>query len=264
MNSTAAVQRPARANFLLPALGAVMLVSTPLFVWQVVLQDLNETTALLYTRYTAHISFLFFLTVFLAKPFQVLRPSTFTSRWLKNRRDLGLAFALAHTIHMGAIILNYRVQDLWFSIDDGAALAIYFFLGLMVVTSNKMSARRLGKIWKWIHKVGLYALFAGFFVTYLGRTLDHDALLEGDLVPEFFYVCFVANDCQSCVVDTYRSFLESSLQIVGLFIFPCTKLFNDLQMHPINCRRKTGERFKIFAHVTLLAKAVLQTNFCQT
>ena len=188
MNTATLTNRPLQSGFLMLALGAVLLISVPLVIWQIVLPGVDETTALLYTRYTARVSFLFFLPVFTGRALQVLFTSGFTRQLVRRRRQLGLAFALAHGIHMLAIMLLYVTEDRWFSAEDGAALFIYFMLGLMVITSNTFSVRRLGRGWKWLHKFGMYALFVGFFATYLGRVTDYDARIEGGAIAEHLWV----------------------------------------------------------------------------
>ena len=191
MNTATIVNRPIESGFLMLALGAVLVVSIPLAVWQIVIPGVDETTALLYTRYTARISFLFFLPVFTGKALQTLFANAFTRQLVRRRRQLGLAFALAHGIHMMAIILLYKTQDRWFTTEDGAALFIYLMLGAMVITSNTFSVRRLGKAWKWLHKFGMYALFVGFFATYLGRVTEYDARIESGAIVEYFWIYVV-------------------------------------------------------------------------
>ncbi|MFT5013978.1 MAG: sulfoxide reductase heme-binding subunit YedZ [Patiriisocius sp.] len=198
MNTATVTNRPLQADFLLIALGSVLVISIPLAIWQIALPGIDESTALLYTRYTARVSFLFFLPVFTGKALQVLLPGPITSQLVRRRRHLGLAFALAHGIHMGAIILLYVTQDRWFTLDDGAALFIYLMLGLMVITSNTFSVRRLGRGWKWLHKFGMYALFVGFFATYLGRVVEYDAQIENDSVAEYFWVYVLLLTTVSC------------------------------------------------------------------
>src|SRR5262249_51404182 len=58
---------------------------------------------LLAARYTARVSFLLFLPVYCASSWHRLRPGPASRAVLANRRSLGLAFASAHTVHLGAL-----------------------------------------------------------------------------------------------------------------------------------------------------------------
>ena len=72
-------------------------------------------------------------------------------------------------VHMGAILMLHDQQNRSFTVDDAAALIIYSLLVLQIITSNDYSMKILGKVWKYLHKIAIYAVFIGFFVTYLGR-----------------------------------------------------------------------------------------------
>ena len=70
---------------------------------------------------------------------------------------------------MVAILMVHDERRTWFTADDAAALAIYSLLALQIATSNHWSVRALGRGWRALHWVATYAIFTGFFVTYLGR-----------------------------------------------------------------------------------------------
>ena len=114
------------------------------------------------TRYTARVSFLFFLPVFtLSALSHFLRhPAVLALR--PRRRQLGITFGIAHLCHFGAILLFHQHQGTWFTADDSAALFIYALLGVQVATSNTPAARALGKLWRPTHWVASYALLWAF------------------------------------------------------------------------------------------------------
>lgn len=118
---------------------------------------------------------MFFLPVFAVSSIHALAPSAISRSLMKKRRQLGLAFALAHTIHLAAIVVYFNQVSQWFVAEDIPALAIYFFIGLMAITSNSISVRRLKSGWKVVHWIGLYGVFVGYFVTYLGRVQGYDS-----------------------------------------------------------------------------------------
>lgn len=141
------------------ALGSVAAFDTAQEIWQHV------------TRYTARFSFLIFVTVFASAALATLFPSDMT-RWMRrNRRYTGLSFALAHFLHLIAIIGLYTTLDetpgLVTLIGGGLA---YVFIAAMAATSNDWSVRKLGpKNWRRLHLVGLYYVWAIFMNSYVGR-----------------------------------------------------------------------------------------------
>ena len=122
-------------------------------------------------RYTARFSFFCFLPVYVASAWQRLAPSR-VSRWvMKNRRSLGLAFATAHTVHLGALITFSTMAEtapgLTSLIGGGGAYVMMF---AMVATSNDAAVRRLGaRNWQRLHRVGVHWLWFIFAFSYAGR-----------------------------------------------------------------------------------------------
>jgi DMSO/TMAO reductase YedYZ heme-binding membrane subunit len=138
-------------------------------------------------RYTARFSFPIFVLAFVASSWNRLAPSPASRFVMRRRRALGLAFATAHTIHLGALV-TYNVlagttPGLAALVGGGGAYALMF---AMVITSNDASVRRLGHNWVRLHKVGIYWLWFVFTASYGGRTF-------GDK-PEFapFFALLVA------------------------------------------------------------------------
>ncbi len=115
------------------ALGSLAAFDTAPEIWQHI------------TRYTARLSFLIFVIVFASGALAALFPSA-TTRWLRrNRRYTGLSFALAHFLHLIAIIGLFvtieEVPELITIIGGGGA---YVFIAAMALTSNDWSVRKLG------------------------------------------------------------------------------------------------------------------------
>lgn len=108
----------------------------------------------------------------------------------------GLAFALAHGIHLFAIVLHFNAIDAWYTPEDIPALLIYLFIGVMAVTSNSFSVKTLGTGWRVIHKIGLYGIFVGFFYIYLGRIQSHGTY-ESDIASDLwlYMVLFLLVTC---------------------------------------------------------------------
>jgi len=121
------------------------------------------------SRLTARLTFLFFIAAYLARPlWQRFRWGP--ARWaLANRRWLGLAAALSHSVHLGYVVAYRGVvpeNDDWVTlIFGGAGFLLFWILG---ITSNDSSVQTLGTRWRWLHRGGIHYLWFIFIVTYAG------------------------------------------------------------------------------------------------
>jgi methionine sulfoxide reductase heme-binding subunit len=151
----------------------VTLVALLLLGWVWLKYDQNVEAARTITRLTARMSMIIFLFVFSASSWHRISPGEWSATLLKNRRRLGLTFAYSHTIHLVCIVTYFllvgsRPALSTLVVGGGAYVAMY----LMAVTSNDRSVSKLGaRNWKRIHRIGIYYLWAVFFLTYLTRSL---------------------------------------------------------------------------------------------
>ena len=132
---------------------------------------------LLWTRYSAHLAFLFLLLAFSASTLKAVVNNAQTLRLVRYRRQLGLGFATAHTFHLVALIL-YLSNLEGYSIDTSVAVAGFGYVvtALLAATSNDYSVKRLGPArWKQLHTVGISILMLYFFVAFSGRLLTNFA-----------------------------------------------------------------------------------------
>jgi DMSO/TMAO reductase YedYZ heme-binding membrane subunit len=134
----------------------------------------GEDATRLVIRQTARISVLFFSAAFAASSLLRLWPAPW-SRWMmRNRRWLGLSFALSHLVHLTAILILARIAsnlvvDTATLIGGGLA---YVFIALLAATSFDGAVRRLGvRTWRGLHKSGMYYIWALFTFSYLPRAL---------------------------------------------------------------------------------------------
>ncbi len=157
-----------RAYWLFPATlaGTALIAALSFGIWGMGSDGLQH-----FTRYTARFAFLIFIVAFSAGALAQLFPSDRT-RWLRrNRRYIGLSFALAHFIHLGALtgffISIGETPDIVTIVGGGLA---YIFISLMALTSNDWSVKKLGPVvWRRLHLVGSYYIWAIFMNSYLGR-----------------------------------------------------------------------------------------------
>ena len=130
--------------------------SPPLEKWQ------------LWARYTARLSFFLFLASYLASPIYQLTQNKGADWLRRNRRNAGLSFALAHTIHLFAltaflVIAKQPADPGTLIVGGGAYLAMF----AMAATSNDAAIRALGRVnWRRLHKFGAHYLALVFAITY--------------------------------------------------------------------------------------------------
>lgn len=126
-------------------------------------------------RITAKLSLILFLLAFSASALQKLFNTKLTLLLLRNRRYLGLSFAVSHTFHLLFIVLLQLYFDAhnfdergWLTVSGGAIA--YVFLYLMSFTSTDMMVSKMGTVkWKLLHTIGSYYIIAVFSVSYLPR-----------------------------------------------------------------------------------------------
>ena len=140
---------------------------------------------LLAARFTARLSFPLFLLVFVSTPWNQLAPSAASRFVAKRRRSFGLAFATAHTIHLGALatylhVIGEHPAPQRLAVGGAAYLGMF----LMVATSNDASVRALGRRWRTLHRTGLYLLWFVFAFTYTNRVVSRGA----EYVPQLVLV----------------------------------------------------------------------------
>ena len=141
-----------------------------------------------FARYTARLSFLLFLLPFLAGSLGHWVQSEFTRALRLHRRSLGLGFAFAHFVHLAALISFFVMsgEDVATATLTGGGLG-YVFVALLALTSNDASARRLGRGWAWLHRIGVYYIWFIFAFTYFTR-LPKPAMPE----PRWIYAILFA------------------------------------------------------------------------
>jgi methionine sulfoxide reductase heme-binding subunit len=143
----------------------------------------REEQWLLATRYTARFSFPVFLLAFTASALRRFFPGEGTRALVRERRGLGLSFAAAHTVHLGALVIYNvvagRTPNLVTLAGGGVA---YLAMYLMALTSNDWSVRRLGKNWGRLHTFGAYWIWGIFSFTYGTRVASGKLFFLPELV----------------------------------------------------------------------------------
>ena len=123
-------------------------------------------------RVTARSSVLLFLLAFTASAAARHWPGPWSSWQLRNRRYLGLAFAVSHAIHLAAIVAFAKLDPTGFQgatslgnfISGGLG---YLFIAALSFTSFNAAVAWLGpKLWGRLHLVGVYYIWISFVVTF--------------------------------------------------------------------------------------------------
>jgi sulfoxide reductase heme-binding subunit YedZ len=137
----------------------------------------SEESVRIVIRWTAKIAVVLFAAAFSASSLRVFWRSDATRFLLLNRRRLGLSFALAHTVHLIALMALGVAFPSPF-LDDLSIVTLvggggaYVFMFAMAATSNDASVRRLGLVrWRRLHTVGGWYIWAIFTQSYVPRAL---------------------------------------------------------------------------------------------
>jgi sulfoxide reductase heme-binding subunit YedZ len=130
-------------------------------------------------RATARTSLVLFVLAFTASAMVGLLPSEATRWQRRNRRYLGVSFAVSHLIHLVAIVslawldraLFWKLTNLGTIVLAGAA---YLFIAAMAATSFDRTAAWLGpRKWRLLHLVGGWYIWISFAVA-IGKRVPID------------------------------------------------------------------------------------------
>lgn len=143
-------------------------------------------------RATARSSFALFLLAFTASAAYHFWPNAWTRWQLRNRRYLGVSFAVSHGVHLLAIFALGRIAPAELAAEANAVTWIfggiaYVFIALMTATSFDSTARLISpRAWSTLHTVGGYYIWLVFANSYLSRA----AVIPG-YIPVAVLVVFI-------------------------------------------------------------------------
>ena len=139
-------------------------------------------------RFTARSSLLLFCLAFSAAALARLWPNAWTSWQKRNRRYLGLGFAVSHAIHAVAIMAFAGMDPAGFAAATSAASYVfggigYGFIIAMSATSFDRAAALIGpRAWRALHLVAGYYLWLQFMVSF-GKRVPAMPLYAAFLLP---------------------------------------------------------------------------------
>ena len=126
-------------------------------------------------RMTARSSFALFSLAFTASSAYYFWPNAWTRWQLRNRRYLGVSFAVSHFVHLLAIMALARIAPAELAAEANAITWIfgglaYVFIALMTATSFDSTAKLISpRAWSMLHTVGAYYIWFIFANSYLSR-----------------------------------------------------------------------------------------------
>lgn len=139
-------------------------------------------------RFTARSSLLLFCMAFSAAALARLWPNSSTRWQRRNRRYLGLSFAVSHAIHAVAIVAFARMDPAGFAQATSPASYIFGGIGYAVITAmsatsfDRMAALVGSRAWRALHLVGGYYLWFQFMVSF-GKRVPAMPLYAAFLIP---------------------------------------------------------------------------------
>jgi DMSO/TMAO reductase YedYZ heme-binding membrane subunit len=153
-------------------LGLMSLALTILTLWMAAMRGFEVDGIRLAIRFTARTSLFFFCLAFMASALARLWPNAWTRWQLRNRRYLGLSFAVSHGLHAIAIVAFAIMSPSEFAAATSPASFIfggigYAFIIAMAATSFDRTAAAIGpRAWRVLHTAGVYYLWFQFMVSF--------------------------------------------------------------------------------------------------
>jgi DMSO/TMAO reductase YedYZ heme-binding membrane subunit len=159
-----------------------------LSVWIASMRQFEVEGVRMVIRFTARSSLLLFCLAFSAAALARLWPNAWTRWQRRNRRYLGLSFAVSHAIHAIAIVAFANMDPAGFAQATSAASYIFGGIGYgaiiaMSATSFDRTAALIGpRAWRALHLVGGYYLWFQFMVSF-GMRVPAMPLYAAFLIP---------------------------------------------------------------------------------
>ena len=145
----------------------------------------------------------FIYLVVAASSVKILFPGVFSAWWMRNRKYIGLVFAVGMAWQAAFIFMlstfhrDYYFSDVYYFRDEVEGSVGYIFLVAMVITSFEFARKRVNHAqWKLIQKGGIYFLWAYPFSVYWWN-LFYYPYVDGYSNPElhdylFYWAGFLA------------------------------------------------------------------------
>ncbi|MBI5858049.1 MAG: hypothetical protein HZB42_10440 [Sphingobacteriales bacterium] len=173
------------------------------------LNGFDETTLRTTVRLTARFSGLLFSIAFIASSLHLLLHNPFSQWMLKNRRYIGVSFALVHLIHLGLIIslqmvFKTVIPNTQLITMVGGGIAYVFVVAMLLTSFSRFADRLSKKKWKLLHTVGGYWIWAVFLFSYIKRLRD-----------DYIYIVLAVFFVAVLLIRLYKKRLKQSSLAAG-------------------------------------------------
>jgi hypothetical protein len=159
--------------------GVLSLLLTAMALYLLSVQGWDAEGIRLVIRATARTSLVLFVLAFTASAMVELLPNEATRWQRRNRRYLGVSFAVSHLIHLIAILSLASIdQALFWKLTNINTIVLagtaYLFIAAMAATSFDRSAAWLGpRKWRLLHLLGGWYIWISFAVA-VGKRVPLD------------------------------------------------------------------------------------------
>ena len=159
--------------------GVLSLLLVAMTAWFLVSHGGDVEGLRLAIRATARTSLVLFVMAFTASALADLLPNEATRWQRRNRRYLGVSFAVSHFIHLGVILALASVdRALFWKLTNISTIVLagsaYLFIAAMAATSFDRTAAWLGpRKWRLLHLVGGWYIWISFAVA-VGKRVPLD------------------------------------------------------------------------------------------
>lgn len=153
-------------------LTVTIILLTAVLVPFILLEDDVVAATRMIIRGTARTSLLLFLMAFVASAMVWVFPGWLTNWQRRNRRYLGLAFAVSHGLHLLAIVAFAQLDPVAFWEVTNTSMVVtgglaYLFIAAMAATSFDRAPALIGmRAWSLLHRMGAWYIWLSFAVAF--------------------------------------------------------------------------------------------------
>ncbi|MEE9373201.1 MAG: hypothetical protein V3V00_09130 [Saprospiraceae bacterium] len=138
------------------------------------INGISEDSLRINIRWSARFAAAYFAIAFGSSSFQYFKKGLFSFWLIGNRKYFGITYALVHLIHLLFIVVLHQAYHPIFNIAATSSLIgggiAYAFTFVMLITSfSQFQSKISHRVWKVIHTIGGYWIWAIFFISYLKR-----------------------------------------------------------------------------------------------
>ena len=139
-------------------------------------------------RVTARVALVIFVAAYVASPLRRVWHTAISGWLLRNRRFVGLSFAVTHGFHalaVAALVVLLRDRFEYDPVTLAGGGTAYAFVAAMAATSSDRAVAALGPTrWRRLHRAGLHTIWFVFAVTEIPAALSSPLhfLLAGLLI----------------------------------------------------------------------------------